>query len=211
MLEETLGFYVKATGKDESLMRGQFTRMKLESLRKERDHWRTRAEAKQRLEDKKEEAWELFQRQPGWGPKGRKDFKRAYEQKVTTKRFSPFDLCSPDADEKSLQEWVEKLLVKALAEDRKKEATKCQKMRQEDANSRWRQSWEKLREINFAVQLTDTMTQCCVKQGISCLTLHDQGASQRMKPTLLVIDLESLWIVVTVLLESIQKVLWFGQ
>ena len=53
MLDETLGCYVKATGKDESLMRGQFTRMKLESLRKERDHWRTRAEAKQRLQDKR--------------------------------------------------------------------------------------------------------------------------------------------------------------
>ena len=155
MLDETLGFYVKATGKGESLMRGQFSRMKLESLRKERDRWRIRAEAKQRVEDKKEEAWELFQRQPGWGPKGRKDFEREYEQKVTTKRFSPFDLGPPDADEKSLQEWVDKLLVKALAEDRKKEATECQKMRQEDANSRWRQSWEKLREINFAVQLTD--------------------------------------------------------
>ena len=33
MLDETLGFYVKATGKGESLMRGQFSRMKLESLR----------------------------------------------------------------------------------------------------------------------------------------------------------------------------------
>ena len=67
MLDETLGFHVKATGKDESLMRGQFTRMKLESLRKERDHWRTRAEAKQWLQDKKEEAWEQFQRQPRLG------------------------------------------------------------------------------------------------------------------------------------------------
>ena len=67
MLDETLGFYVKATGKDESLMRGQFTSMKLESLRKERDRWTTRAEAKQRLQDKKEEAWELFQRQARLG------------------------------------------------------------------------------------------------------------------------------------------------
>ena len=89
------------------------------------------------------------------GPKGRKDFEREYEQKVTTKRFSPFDLGPPDADEKSLQEWVDKFLVKALAEDRKKEATECQKMRQEDVNSQWRQTWEKLRENNFAVQLTD--------------------------------------------------------
>ena len=155
MLDETLGFYVKATGKGESLMRGQFSRMKLESLRKERDRWRIRAEAKQRVEDKRDEAWELFQRQPGWGPKGRKHFEREYEQKMTTKRFSPFDLGPPDADEKSLQGWVDKLLVKALAEDRKKEATECQKMRQEDVNSQWRQTWEKLHEINFAVQLTD--------------------------------------------------------
>ena len=77
MLDETLGFYVKATGKDESLMRGQFTRMKLESLRKERDHWRTRAEAKQRLQDKEEEeAWELFQRQPRLGVARREEFER---------------------------------------------------------------------------------------------------------------------------------------
>ena len=82
MLDETLGFYVKATGKDESLMRGQFTRMKLESLRKERDHWRTRAEAKQRLEDKKEEAWELFQRQPRLGATRREEFEREYKQKA---------------------------------------------------------------------------------------------------------------------------------
>ena len=112
-------------------------------------------EAKQRVEDKKEEARELFQRQPGWGPKGRKDFKREYEQKVTTKRFSSFDLGPPDADEKSLQEWVDKLLVKALAEDRKKEVIECQKMRQEDVTSQWRQTWEKLREIHYAVHLTD--------------------------------------------------------
>ena len=36
-------------------------------------------------------------------------------------------------------------------------------------------------------------------------------ASQRMKPILSVIDLESLWIVVTVLLEFIQKESRFGQ
>ena len=155
MLDETLGFYFKATGKGASLMRGQFSRMKLESLRKERDRWRIRAEAKQWVEDKKEEAWELFKRQPRFGAARREEFEREYKQKVTTKMRSPFDLGLPDADEKFLQEWVDKLLVKALAEDRKKEATECQKMRQEDVNYQWRQTWEKLREINFAVQLTD--------------------------------------------------------
>ena len=82
MLDETLGFFVKATGEDESLMRRQFTRMKLESLPKERDHCRTRAEAKQRLQDKKEEAWELFQRQPRLGAARREEFEREYKQKA---------------------------------------------------------------------------------------------------------------------------------
>ena len=115
MLDETLGFYVKATGKDESLMRGQFTRMKLESLRKERDHWRTRAEAKQRLQDKKQEAWELFQRQPRLGATRREEFERQFKQKA--QQYSPFG-CS-GADEKSVQAWVADLLKIALAQDRK--------------------------------------------------------------------------------------------
>ena len=126
MLDETLGFYVKATGKDESLMRGQFT-----SLRKERDCWRTRLEAKQRLQDKKEEAWELFQRQPRLGATRREEFEREYKQKA--QKYSPFG--SSSADEKSLQEWVEDLLKIALAQDRKKEARERQSMGQEDFNS----------------------------------------------------------------------------
>ena len=68
---------------------------------------------------------------------------------------SPFDLGPPDVDEKSLQEWVNKLLVNALAEDRKKEARECQRKRQEDANSRWRQSMEKLCENLSGVRLTE--------------------------------------------------------
>ena len=78
-----LGFYVKAIGKDESLMRGQFTIMKLGSLRKERDHWRTLAVAKQRLQDKKEEAWEPFQRQRRLGAARREEFERAVQAEST--------------------------------------------------------------------------------------------------------------------------------
>ena len=155
LVDETLTLLAKVTGKDEASMRPKFEGMKLEDLRRERDRWRKRAEEKQRLQGKKEEAWELFKRQPRFGAARREEFEREYKQKVTMKMRSPFDLGPPDADEKSLQEWVDKLLVKDLAEDRKKEVTECQKMRQEDVNSQWRQTWEKLREINFAVQLTD--------------------------------------------------------
>ena len=132
MLDETLGFYVKATGKDESLMREQFARMKLESLRKERDHWRTHAEANQRLQYKKKEAWELFQRQPRLGAARREEIEREYKQKA--QKYSPFGFSS--ADEKSLQAWVEDLLKTALAEDRKKEARGRRSMGREDSNSK---------------------------------------------------------------------------
>ena len=59
-----------STGNDESPMRRQRRGMKLEKLRKEPGHWRTHAEANQRLQDK-EEAWELLQRILGLGATGR--------------------------------------------------------------------------------------------------------------------------------------------
>ena len=91
-----------------------------------------------------EEAWELFKRQPRFGAARREEFEREYKQKVPTKMRSPFDLGPPDADEKSLQEWVDKLLVQALAQDRKKEARERQNMGQEDSNSQRRRAWEKI-------------------------------------------------------------------
>ena len=63
---------------------------------------------------------------------------------MTTKRFSPFDLGPPDADEKSLQAWVEDLLRFAVAQDRKKEAIERQNMGQEDSNSQRRRAWQKI-------------------------------------------------------------------
>ena len=144
LVDETLSFLAKVTGKDEASMRPKFEGMKLEDLRRERDRWRKRAEEKQRLRGKKEEAWELFQRQPRLGASRREEFEREYKQKVTTKRFSPFDLGSPDADEKSLQAWVEDLVKIALAQDRKKEARERQNMGQEDSNSQRRRAWEKI-------------------------------------------------------------------
>ena len=114
--------------------------MKFESLRNERDHWRTRAEAKQRLQDKKEEACELFQRQPRLGVARREEFEREYKQKA--QKYSPFG--SVSADEKSQQAWVEGLLEIALAQDRKMEARERQSMGQEDSTSQRRRAWKKI-------------------------------------------------------------------
>ena len=112
LTEETQNFFVRATGKDEAQMQPEFKGMKLETLRKERDGWRKLAEEKQQLQDKKEEAWELFQRQPNWGSKRREDFEREYKQKVMTEPlYSPF--ASSKREEKFLQEWVDKLRERA--------------------------------------------------------------------------------------------------
>ena len=39
LIDETLSFFVKATGKDEASMRHQLTSQKREEVRRSRDHW----------------------------------------------------------------------------------------------------------------------------------------------------------------------------
>ena len=130
-------------GRPRSVTRAPSTRPRGQNWTNGEVQRRRLAEEKQQLQDKKEEAWELFQRQPGWGPKGRKDFEREYKEKVKAEPLcSPFG--SDKREAKSLQEWVDKLLVKALAEDRKKEARERQSMGQEDSNSQRRRAWEKI-------------------------------------------------------------------
>ena len=60
MLDETLRFFVKATGKDEASMRQQLTSKKPDALRRSREFQKTRAEKKQRFDDKKKEAWDFL-------------------------------------------------------------------------------------------------------------------------------------------------------
>ena len=56
-----------------------------------------------------------------------------YKQKVTAgAKYSPFGSC--DAEDESLQAWVEHLLKTPLARDRKKDASERQSMKQEDSN-----------------------------------------------------------------------------
>ena len=71
LIDETLNFFVKATGKDEASMRQQLTSQKRGELRRSRDHWKARAEDEERFQKMKEEAWRLFERQPGFKRKTR--------------------------------------------------------------------------------------------------------------------------------------------
>ena len=65
LIDETLNFFVKTTGKDEASMRQQLTGLKREELRRNRDHWKARAEDEERFQKIKDEASSLFERQPG--------------------------------------------------------------------------------------------------------------------------------------------------
>ena len=140
LADEVVSLFVKATGKDEAWMRDKLTGMKLENLRRERHCRRKRAEIKQRLQDRKEEAWELFRR-----PKLREEFEREYTRRVM-RGSSSSQFSNSGSEEKSLREWAEELLKNAQAEERRRKARESQKMGQGDASSEHRQSWDKLRE-----------------------------------------------------------------
>ena len=82
LIDETLSFFVKATGKDETSLRQQLTNQKCEELRRSRDHWKTHAEEEERFQRTKEEARRLFERQPGVKRKTREEFEEEYKRKV---------------------------------------------------------------------------------------------------------------------------------
>ena len=65
LIDETVNFFVKTTGKDEASMRQQLTGQKREGLRRNRDHWKARAEDEERFQKMKEEAWRLSERLRG--------------------------------------------------------------------------------------------------------------------------------------------------
>ena len=62
LIDDTLYFCVKTTGKDEASMLQQLTGQKREELRRSQDHWKARAEEEERFQKMKEEAWRLFKR-----------------------------------------------------------------------------------------------------------------------------------------------------
>ena len=62
-------------------------------------------EQEQRLRHKKEEAWELFQRQPTLMRKTREEFERKFREKVMGGIYS----ISKDEQEKDLQSWTNEL------------------------------------------------------------------------------------------------------
>ena len=83
-VEETVGFCVTATGKDETQIRQRLAEMKPEEVRRSREHWRLRAEEKQCFQEKEEEAWDLFRRQPGHKQTTKEKFAQEFKRRVTS-------------------------------------------------------------------------------------------------------------------------------
>ena len=93
-----------------------------------------------RLRRKKEEAWELFQRQPTLMRKTREEFERKFREKVLGGIYSN----SRDEPQKDLQSWTNELEKAAQEEERRLEAFDKKRMGGEDAQSRSRQAWDKI-------------------------------------------------------------------
>ena len=81
-------------------MRQQLTSQKREELRRSRDHWKARAEDEERFQKMKEEAWRLFERQPGFKRKTREEFEEELTRKV---RNTPGN--NRGEREKMVQKW----------------------------------------------------------------------------------------------------------
>ena len=101
---------------------------------------RKHTEQEQRLRHKKEEAWELFQRQPTLTRKTREEFQEKFRQKVLSGVWSS----SKDEQEKDLQKWLNALQKVADLDERRLEAREVRRMGEEDAHSRSREAWDKI-------------------------------------------------------------------
>ena len=93
--------------------------MKPEEVRPSREHWRLRAEEKQCFQEKEEEAWELFRRQPGHKQTTKEKFAQEFKRRVTSMVEGPV---GSKAREKYLLEWTSELRKVAQEEERKLEA-----------------------------------------------------------------------------------------
>ena len=122
LTDETLSLFVKATGKDEASMRQQLTSLKREELRRSRDHWKARAEDEERFQKMKEEAWRLFERQPGFKRKTREEFEEELTRKV---RNTPGN--NRGEREKMMQKWSSEIQRVVQSEERRLEVRERKK------------------------------------------------------------------------------------
>ena len=123
-----------------SARRAPSTHSRGPNLTKEESQQRNRTEQEQRLCRKKEEAWELYQRQPTLTRKTRENFETKFRERVLGGIYSN----SKDEQERDLQSWMNELEKVAQEEERRLEAFETKRMDKEDGQSRSRQAWDKI-------------------------------------------------------------------
>ena len=113
MVDEALDFYEKATGRDRTQKRQELENMRPGELKRSLERWQARAKDVQRLQDKKEHAWDLYRRMPNFKRKNKEDFEKDLEHKT---------VYNGKIDEKSLQEWTDEMQSKVQRAERELEA-----------------------------------------------------------------------------------------
>ena len=129
---------MKATGRDGTQKREELVNMKPGELRRSLERWQASAKGVQRLQDKKEHAWDLYSRVPSFGRKKKEDFEKDFGHKV---------VYDGKVDEKRLREWTDEMQSKVQKAERELEARERKWMASEDSNSQRRRTWEKLQEL----------------------------------------------------------------
>ena len=98
MVDEALDFYVKATGRD-----GTLVNMRPGELRRNLERWQARAKDMQRLQDKKEHAWDLYSRVPNFRLKNKENFEEDFKHRA---------VYDGKVNGRKLQEWIDEMKPK---------------------------------------------------------------------------------------------------
>ena len=103
MVDEVVDFYVKATGRDGTQKREELVNMRPGELRRSLERWQARAKEVQRLQDKKEHAWDLYRRVPNFRFKKKENFEGDFKHRA---------VYDGKVDERKLQEWTDEMQPK---------------------------------------------------------------------------------------------------
>ena len=129
---EALDFYEKANGRDRTQERQELENMRPGELRRSLERWQAHGKEVQRLQEKKEHAWDLYSRVPSFGHKKKENFEKDFGHKV---------VYDGKVDEKRLREWTDEMQSKVQKAEHELEARERKWMESEDSNSQRRQAW----------------------------------------------------------------------
>ena len=138
MVDEALDFNVKATGRDGTQKLQELVNMRPGDFRRSLERWQARAKEVQRLQDKKDHAWELYSGVPSFRRKKKEDFEKDFGHKA---------VYNGKVDEKSLQEWTDEMRSKVQTAARQRAARERKQMEIEDFSSQQRRTCDTLEEI----------------------------------------------------------------